>query len=92
MRLVLVFAIFCSVFLSQPVFAQLSPLRGMELYENHCTACHTSQVHIREKHKAKSLAEVESWIRHWMAELKLPWTDEEVKEVLTYLNQRYYQY
>lgn len=92
MRFVLVGVIFCSAFLVQPVLAQSSPLRGMELYENHCTGCHASQVHIREKRKAKSLAQVEWWIRHWVKELKLPWTDEETKEVLTYLNRRYYQY
>ncbi len=92
MKFVLVCAIFWGMLLTQPVLAQSSPLRGMELYENHCTACHTSQAHIREKHKAKSLAQIESWIRHWVKELKLPWTDEEVKEVLTYLNLRYYKY
>ena len=92
MRFVLVCAIVWGVCLTQPVIAQPSPLRGMELYENHCTACHTSQVHIREKRKAKSLAQIESWIRHWVKELKLSWTDEEVKEVLTYLNLRYYEY
>ena len=92
MRFVLVCAILLAAVLTQPVFAQSSPLRGMELYGNHCTVCHDSQVHIREKRKAKSLAQVESWIRHWVKELKLPWTDEEIKEVLTYLNLRYYEY
>lgn len=92
MRFGLVGVILWSAFLTQPVLAQSSPLRGMELYENHCTGCHASRVHISEKRKAKSLAQVESWIRRWAKELKLPWTDEEVKEVLTYLNQRYYQY
>lgn len=91
-KFVLVCAIFFGAFLAQPVLAQSSPLRGMELYENHCAVCHASQVHIREKRKAKSLAQVESWIRHWVKELKLPWTDEEVKEVLSYLNLRYYEY
>ena len=64
----------------------------MELYENHCSGCHVSRVHIREKRKARSLAEVESWIWQWTKELKLPWTQEEVKEVLAYLNARYYRY
>ncbi len=71
-----------------------SPLRGMELYENHCSGCHASRVHIRdpEKRKARSLAQIESWIWHWAKELKLTWTEEEVKEVLAYLNTRYYRY
>jgi mono/diheme cytochrome c family protein len=69
-----------------------STLRGTELYENHCTACHTSLVHIREKKKGKSLEQVEVWIRRWAGELKLEWRDEEVKDVLQYLNSRYYRY
>ena len=69
-----------------------STLRGLELYENYCTACHTSLVHIQEKKKGQSLGLVERWIRRWAAELKLQWRDEEVKEVLQYLNSRYYRY
>ncbi len=69
-----------------------SPLRGMELYSNHCTVCHTSQAHIRENRKGTSLAAVEAWIRHWATELQLNWGDEEVKAVLHHLNTHYYKY
>jgi mono/diheme cytochrome c family protein len=64
----------------------------MELYSNHCTVCHTSKVHIQEKRKGRSLAEVEAWIRRWASELQLNWGDEEVKAVLRYLNAHYYKY
>lgn len=75
------------------VFAQsASPLQGMELYGNHCTGCHESTVHMREKRKAKSLAQVEVWVRRWASVLKLGWGEEEVKAVAGYLNSRYYQY
>lgn len=69
-----------------------SPLRAMELYGNHCTGCHESTVHMREKRKAKSLAQVEVWVRRWASVLKLGWDEEEVKAVADYLNSRYYQY
>lgn len=95
MKLIVGGVAICAALLAVPASAQpTSPLRGMELYENHCTACHASRVHIRdrEKRKARSLAQVESWIWHWAKELKLTWTEEEVKEVLAYLNTRYYEY
>lgn len=83
----------CGALLAFSASAQpTSPLRGMELYENHCTHCHESRAHIREKRKARSLAQIESWIWRWAKELKLSWTNEEVKEVLSYLNTRYYRY
>lgn len=74
-------------------FAQApSPLRGMQLYENHCSGCHESRVHIREKRKAKSLAQVEAWVRHWAAVLELGWDEEDIRAVAWHLNARYYRY
>lgn len=90
-RTLLLLIVSYGLWLSAPA-QPASPLRGMSLYENHCTVCHTSQVHIREKRKGKSLALVEAWIRRWAGELQLEWSDEEVKEVLRYLNSRYYKY
>jgi mono/diheme cytochrome c family protein len=69
-----------------------SPLLGASLYENHCTGCHESRVHIREKRKAKSLAEVEAWVRQREAAQSLGWDDEEIKAVRDYLNSQYYHY
>lgn len=93
MRQVLLFLVITYVgFWWVPVAQSASPLRGMELYENHCTVCHESQVHIREKRKGKSLVQVEAWIRRWAGELRLGWTDVEVRDVLHYLNSQYYKY
>ena len=82
----------CSTWWSSAVAQTTSPLRGMELYSNHCTVCHTSQAHIRENRKGKSLVEVEAWIRRWANELQLNWGDEEVQAVLQHLNTHYYKY
>jgi mono/diheme cytochrome c family protein len=64
--------------------------RGRLLYENHCTACHTSTVHIREKHKARTLEDIETQVRRWSGELGLTWSDEEVAAVKSFLSTRYY--
>jgi cytochrome c5 len=66
--------------------------RGRMLYENHCTRCHTSVVHVREKRRADSLRVLEAWVRRWSGEEKLPWSEEEIIEVVDYLNLRYYKF
>lgn len=65
---------------------------GRMLYENHCTNCHESTVHIRAKHKAKSYREVGYWVNQRADWLNLGWTTLEKQEVMQYLNQRYYRY
>lgn len=64
--------------------------RGRLLYENHCTVCHTSVVHIREDRRATSREEIRNWIDRWQKELGLQWTSAEIDDVLEYLNDRYY--
>jgi mono/diheme cytochrome c family protein len=66
--------------------------RGQQLYENHCTECHASQVHIREQRKAATLATVRWQIVRWQEVLQLPWTATEVDDVQAYLNAQYYHY
>jgi len=66
--------------------------RGRMLYENHCTRCHTSVLHVRENRRAVSLKALEGVVRRWSGEEKLGWSVEEVGEVVDYLNRRYYKF
>jgi hypothetical protein len=66
--------------------------RGRLLYENHCTGCHESLVHIRETRKADTPAAIREQIERWRAVLDLDWQASEVDDVLEYLNRRYYHY
>ena len=96
-RIRVIHVVICLTFLlpgfAVSVAAQKGNLqRGQSLYENHCTECHTSVVHVREDHKAKSIDEIEQFILRWVNYRKLPWTMEEVNDVLAYVNGRYYQY
>ena len=65
--------------------------RGRLLYENHCTVCHTSVVHVRERRKADSRADIQSWILRWQKELGLQWGSVEIDDVTEFLNERYYR-
>ena len=67
-----------------------SPQRGQLLYENHCTACHESIVHIRENHKANSLATVQKEVIRWSRVLNLGWQDVEIADVSQYLLRTFY--
>ena len=66
--------------------------RGKLLYENHCTDCHTSVVHVRENRRANSISEIVWQITRWERLLQLDWSYQEVADVLHYLNTNYYQF
>ena len=75
-----------------PKKSTIAPARGELLYDNHCTACHTSVAHVRENRRANSVAAVEAWVRRWSGELKLGWTEDEVTDVTQHLVNRYYKF
>ena len=66
--------------------------RGRLLYENHCLACHESQVYIREKRRTRSVEEIHRWVVRWSSELQLGWDAGEVNDVADYLNFRFYKF
>ena len=61
------------------------------LYENQCIGCHESQVHIREKPRAGTLAEVWWQTVRWARVQRLGWGHEEYSDVSRYLYRQYYQ-
>lgn len=81
-----------SILFSYAIPASADAERGRLLYENHCTVCHTSTVHIRDQRKSKSPAEMRAWILRWSAELKLNWSKDELADVYQHLNDRYYKF
>ena len=68
------------------------PARGELLYENHCSECHTTGVHFREKRKAESMEDLRGWVVRWENELELGWTGAEIDDVSEHLNRRFYQF
>lgn len=67
-----------------------TPGRGQLLYENHCTSCHESVLHIRARHTVRSLPELRAQVERWAANSKLSWGKEEIDEVVHFLNSRHY--
>lgn len=65
--------------------------RGQLLYENHCQVCHTSVVNVRETRRAHSLKDLEYWVTRWSGELEVPWSADEISDVVDFLNRRYYK-
>lgn len=74
-------------------FAQ-SPnaLRGQRLYETACTACHAQSVHSRVQKSARSVPAIREFAVRWARVVNAPWTNEEIDDVVTYLNERYYKF
>ena len=66
--------------------------RGERLYSQRCHECHAESVHSREKRSARDFGEIREWVRHWDGVLKLGWGAEEIEDVTTYLNARYYRF
>ncbi|MET0963746.1 MAG: cytochrome c [Noviherbaspirillum sp.] len=66
--------------------------RGAMLYSTHCIACHTSQVHWRDKRLATDWSSLENQVRRWQRNTGLSWTDEDVAAVAHHLNNLYYHF
>jgi len=69
-----------------------STTRGQMLYETHCIACHTAQVHWRDKKLATDWASLKALVRRWQASVGQGWSEADIVEVARYLNDTYYRY
>ncbi len=62
------------------------------LYDTHCRACHTEQVHWREGKRVTDWASLVQQVDRWQRNLALGWSDADVRVVAHYLNLRYYRF
>jgi mono/diheme cytochrome c family protein len=69
-----------------------SASRGELLYSTHCIACHTAQVHWRDKKQATDWDSLEKQVRRWQAADMLQWNDDDIREVARHLNDSYYHF
>jgi mono/diheme cytochrome c family protein len=69
-----------------------APSRGQLLYDNHCVACHNTQMHWRDKRQATDWASLKAQVRRWQAEARLGWSEDEIDDVARHLNDRIYRF
>ena len=82
-------ALLCDVALADPTH---SPSRGELLYSTHCIACHTAQVHWRDKKQATDWDSLKKQVRRWQAADMLQWNEDDITEVTRHLNDSYYHF
>lgn len=68
------------------------PSRGEMLYTTHCIACHTTQVHLRERRLATDFASLVAQVGRWQKNTGLDWSSEEILDVVRYLNTSIYRF
>lgn len=66
-------------------------LLGGELYRTHCIACHTAQVHWREKRLVKSWDDLRFQVSRWQRVAGQNWSREDIDDVAAYLNRLFYE-
>lgn len=79
----------CPVALADPTH---SPSRGELLYSTHCIACHTAQVHWRDKKQATEWDSLQKQVRRWQAASMLQWNEDDINEVTRHLDDSYYHF
>jgi hypothetical protein len=66
--------------------------RGELLYNTHCIACHTTQMHWRDQRLAVDWNTLTVQVRRWQNSIQLHWDDDDINAVASYLNQHYYEF
>jgi mono/diheme cytochrome c family protein len=68
----------------------ISAERGGELYRDNCNACHTAQVHWRDKRLVKTWDDLRYQVSRWQRISGQSWSREEIDDVAAYLNRVFY--
>ena len=63
---------------------------GRKLYEVSCDACHTANVHWRDKRLVDSWPALLHQVDRWQRNSKQRWEQADINDVAAYLNERYY--
>ena len=65
---------------------------GDDLHFEHCTGCHQEEVYTRENRNVRTLERLGLQVRFCKDTIGLSWFDEDVDDVVEFLNQNYYHF
>lgn len=69
------------------------PLNGQKLFEqSSCLDCHGSEVFTRDDRKVTDFGGLEAQVRRCDANLSTNWFDDQIMDVVEYLNTNFYQF
>jgi hypothetical protein len=80
----------CALPPDRPAPGVVSADRGGDLYRDSCNACHTAQVHWRDKRLVRTWDDLLFQVTRWQRVANLGWSQEEVADVSAYLNAVFY--
>lgn len=79
--------------ISSAYAAAPDPVNGQRLFEqSRCVSCHTAESFTSPTRKVKSYAALESQVRRCDANLSTNWFDDQILDVVSYLNKMYYKF
>lgn len=67
-------------------------VNGNQLHQANCVRCHDGSVYTRENRRVSSLPKLGTQVRTCRDMLGITWFDDEVDDVIVYLNQTYYHF
>ncbi len=65
---------------------------GNKLHMENCTGCHDAKAYTRPNRRVNSLPQLGKQVRFCRDNLGITWFDDEVNDVIFYLNKDYYQF
>lgn len=66
--------------------------RGELLYSTYCGACHSQQMHWREKRLASDWTSLKAQVRRWQANTGRSWEKGDTTAIACYLNAHFYRF
>lgn len=71
---------------------QANPEKGSELHGQNCVKCHSSDVYTRTNARVKDLPGLGKQVRFCKDNLGISWFNEDVNDVIQFLNKKYYKF